>query len=80
MHPTESGPAARILVLDRNGELASRIRHHVVAPGGVVKACRDPARAEAHLAAGPWDVIVAGPSFMHRGGLRRVGSSTAGRG
>ncbi|HEY0399642.1 MAG TPA: hypothetical protein VGF00_14700, partial [Acidimicrobiia bacterium] len=74
MHPTESGPAARILVLDRNGELASRIRHHVVGPGGVVKVCPDPARAEARLTAGPWDVIVAGPSFMHRGGLRRLGS------
>ncbi|HEV7685191.1 MAG TPA: hypothetical protein VGQ80_01400, partial [Acidimicrobiia bacterium] len=74
MHPTESGPAARILVLDRTGELASRIRHHVVGPGGVVKACADPARAEGHLTAGQWDVIVAGPSFMHRGGLRRLGS------
>src|SRR5205807_2074226 len=42
--------------------------------GGVVKACPDSARAEAHLAAGVWDVIVAGPSFMHRGGLRRLGS------
>jgi len=39
-----------------------------------VKSCPDIARAEAHLAAGPWDALVAGPSLMHRTGLRRLGS------
>ena len=65
---------ARILVLDRTNELAARLRHHVVGPGAVVKACPSAARAEAHLAGGHWDVLVAGPSFMHRAGLRRLAS------
>ncbi len=39
-----------------------------------MKSCPDIARAEAHLAAGPWDALVAGPSLMHRTGLRRLGS------
>jgi pilus assembly protein CpaE len=69
-----SAPEPRILVLDRTGELASRIRHNAVAPGAVVKACPDAGRAETMLGAAPWDVIVAGPSVMHRAGLRRLGS------
>jgi pilus assembly protein CpaE len=74
LHRSESGPAARILVLDRSGELAARIRHNVVGAGAVVKGCPDMARAETLLAAGHWDVVVAGPSLMHRGGLRRLAS------
>jgi pilus assembly protein CpaE len=62
----------RILVLDRTNELAVRLRHHVVVSGAVVKACPDLARAEAHLAGGHWDVLVVGPSLMHRAGLRRL--------
>jgi pilus assembly protein CpaE len=69
-----TNPPPRILVLDRTGELAARIRHHVLAPEAVVKACPDPARVDAHLAAAHWDAIVAGPSLMHRGGLRRLAS------
>ena len=70
----EGGPAARILVVDRSGELAARIRHHATEPVAVVKACPDVTRAEARLASGPWDVVVAGPSLMHRAGLRRLAS------
>lgn len=73
-NPVRREGEPRVLVLDRTGELASRLRHKVVGPGAVVTACRDLARAEAHLAASHWDVLVAGPSFMHRSGLRRVGS------
>jgi pilus assembly protein CpaE len=69
-----TSPAPRILVLDRTGELAARLRHNVVAAGAVVKACPDAGRAEALLAGGTWDVVVAGPSLMHRGGLRRLAS------
>ena len=71
---SRSVPEPRILVLDRNGELAARIRHNAVSPGAVVKACPDAARAETLLAGGPWDVIVAGPTLMHRSGLRRLSS------
>ena len=67
-------PAPRILVIDRTNELAARIRHNAVAPHAVVKACPDPARASAHLTGAHWDVIVAGPTLMHRAGLRRLGS------
>jgi hypothetical protein len=67
-------PEPRILVLDRTGELAARIRHNAVGAGATVKACSDAARAGAVLAAGPWDVVVAGPSVMHRAGLRRLSS------
>ncbi len=67
-------PEPRILVLDRTGELAARIRHNAVGPRATVKACPDAARAEAQLAGRPWDVLVAGPSLMHRGGLRRLSS------
>ena len=69
-----SPPGPRVLVLDRSPELASRVRQTIVGAGAVVTACPDPARASAHLAAAHWDVIVAGPSLMHRGGLRRLGS------
>jgi pilus assembly protein CpaE len=72
--PAGNGAPQRVLVVDRTAELAARIRHQVVGPGAIVKACPDPARAEALLAAGPWDVVVGGPSLMHRGGLRRLGS------
>jgi pilus assembly protein CpaE len=70
-----SGTAApKILVLDRTNELAARLRHNVVAGGAVVKSCPDAGRAEAQLASGHWDVLVAGPSMMHRSGLRRLAS------
>jgi pilus assembly protein CpaE len=69
-----TSPAPRILVLDRTNELAARLRHNVVPSGAVVKACPDAGRAEAHIAAGHWDVLVAGPSLMHRAGLRRLAS------
>jgi pilus assembly protein CpaE len=72
--PVRHDGEPRVLVLDRTGELASRLRHKVVGRGAVVTACRNLARAEAHLAASHWDVLVAGPSFMHHSGLRRVGS------
>lgn len=68
------GLAPRILVVDRGTELAVRIRHHAVADGTEVKACSDPRQAEALLAASPWDVVVAGPSLMHRSGLERLAS------
>jgi pilus assembly protein CpaE len=73
---TAGGPTdkPRVLVVDRTGELAARIRHNVVGAGAAVKSCPDTARAEEHLAAGGWDVVVAGPSLMHRAGLRRLGS------
>ena len=40
----------------------------------MVKGCPDIGRAEAHLAAAHWDAIVAGPTLMHRAGLRRLAS------
>jgi pilus assembly protein CpaE len=67
-----STPATRVLVIDRGSELAARIRHGSVAPGAVVKGCPDLARAETLLAGAHWDVVVAGPSLMHRVGLRRL--------
>jgi pilus assembly protein CpaE len=67
-------PEPRVLVLDRNGELAARIRHNAVGPRATVKACADAARAETLLSAAAWDVLVAGPSVMHRAGLRRLTS------
>jgi pilus assembly protein CpaE len=69
-----SSPPPRLLVLDRTNDLAARLRHNVVASGAVVKACPDVGRADALLAAHHWDVVVAGPSLMHRGGLRRLAS------
>ncbi|MGH9011098.1 MAG: AAA family ATPase, partial [Acidimicrobiia bacterium] len=36
--------------------------------------CADAARAETLLAGAAWDVLVAGPSVMHRAGLRRLSS------
>jgi len=63
-----------VLVVDRTPELAARIRHNAVAPRAVVKPCPDTAQAGHHLAAGHWDVLVAGPSLMHRTGLRRLAS------
>ena len=69
-----SSAEPRILVLDRNGELAARIRHNAVGPRATVKACADPARAETLLSGVAWDVLVAGPSVMHRAGLRRLSS------
>jgi len=70
----DSGPPLRVLVLERNGDLAARIRHNGVGAGAVVKACPDATRAEAQLTAGHWDVVVAGPSLMHGAGLRRLAS------
>jgi pilus assembly protein CpaE len=67
-----AGPGARILVVDRGGELAARLRRAAAATRAVVKACPDTGRAEALLGRGRWDVIVAGPSLMHRTGLRRL--------
>jgi len=69
---TDSGPAPRVLVLERNGELAARIRHNAVGTGAVVKGCPDTTRADTHLTTGHWDVVVVGPSLMHRAGLRRL--------
>ena len=69
-----SSPEPRVLVLDRTGELAARIRHNAVGPRATVKACPDAARAETLLTGSAWDVLVAGPSVMHRAGLRRLGS------
>ncbi|HEV8625471.1 MAG TPA: hypothetical protein VG034_13515 [Acidimicrobiia bacterium] len=69
-----SFPEPRILVLDRTSELAARIRHNAVGPRATVKACADAARAETLLAGAAWDVLVAGPSVMHRAGLRRLSS------
>src|SRR5205085_5370793 len=69
-----SAPEPRVLVVDRSGELAARIRHNVVGVRAVVKACPDTGRAGGHLASGHWDVVVAGPSLMHRGALRRLAS------
>ncbi len=67
-------PGPRVLVIDRTGELAARIRHDIVGPGAMVQACPDTARTSRHLAAGHWDVVVAGPSLMHATGLRRLAS------
>ena len=67
-----SDPEPRVLVVDRSGELAARIRHHVGGSRALVKACPDPARAGRYLAAGHWDVVVAGPSLMQPAGLRRL--------
>jgi pilus assembly protein CpaE len=64
----------RVLVLERTGDLAARIRHNAVDGRAQVRSCPDAVRADSHLAAGHWDVIVAGPSLMHRGGLRRLAS------
>jgi pilus assembly protein CpaE len=69
-----SGSEPRVLVLNRTNELAARIRHNAVGPRATVKACPDAGRAETLLAANPWDVLVAGPSLMHRAGLRRLSS------
>ena len=67
-------PAPRVLVVDRDAELAARLRQHVAAPDAVVKRCSDITRAERALAESHWDVVVAGPSLLHRPGLRRLGS------
>lgn len=40
----------------------------------MVKACSDLGRVEAFLTSDHWDVMVAGPSVMHRAGLRRLAS------
>ena len=69
-----TSPEPRILVLDRTSELAARIRHNAVGARATVKACADAARAETLLAGAPWDVLVAGPSVMHRAGLHRLSS------
>lgn len=69
-----SSSEPRVLVVDRAGELAARLRHHVLGARAVVKACPDAARAERHLAAARWDVVVAGPTLMHPAGLRRLSS------
>jgi hypothetical protein len=69
-----STPEPRVLVLDRTPELAARIRHNAVGAGAVVKACADVLRAETLLTTAAWDVLVAGPSQMHRAGLRRLGA------
>jgi pilus assembly protein CpaE len=63
----------RVLVLDRAGDLAARLRR-LAGTRGVVFSCSDLAGVEAQLAATSWDVLVAGPAFMHRGGLRRLSS------
>ncbi|HYH50845.1 MAG TPA: AAA family ATPase [Acidimicrobiia bacterium] len=65
-------PALRVLVLDRTGELAARLRQHVAGIDAVVRACRNAGQAEAELSAAPWDVVVAGPSLMHPAGLGRL--------
>ena len=67
-------PAPRVLVLDRDAELTARLRQHVAPPDAVVKRCADVTRADRALAESHWDVVVAGPSLMHRQGLRRLGS------
>jgi pilus assembly protein CpaE len=72
-----TSPGPRVLVLDRTTDLAARLRHNVVAArgsGAEVRACPDADRAEALLDGSAWDVIVAGPSLMHRAGLRRLAS------
>jgi pilus assembly protein CpaE len=68
-----ASPELRVLVLDRAPELAARLRH-LEPRRAVVKHCADIAAVETRLLAAPWDVLVAGPSVMHRGGLRRLGS------
>jgi pilus assembly protein CpaE len=67
-----TGPSTRVLVVDRTGELAVRLRNTGMA--ATVETCHDATRAERQLAAGHWDVVVAGPSLMHRNGLRRLAS------
>ena len=74
MPRADSGPPLRVLVLERNSDLAARIRHNAIGAGAVVKACPDATRAEAQLTTGHWDVVVAGPSLMHGAGLRRLAS------
>ena len=69
--PAPDGPERRVLVVDRAGDLAERLRN---ASGGVVEACADLGAAEARLAGESWDVLVAGPSVMDRRGLRRLSS------
>jgi pilus assembly protein CpaE len=68
-----ASPEVRVLVLDRAPDLAARLRH-LEPRRAVVKHCADIAAVETQLLAAPWDVLVAGPSVMHRGGLRRLGS------
>jgi pilus assembly protein CpaE len=69
-----SGSDLRILVLDRTNELASRIRRTAMGGRARVKTCPDASRVETLLAGPAWDVVIAGPSMMHRAGLRRLGS------
>ncbi|HEV3363999.1 MAG TPA: AAA family ATPase [Acidimicrobiia bacterium] len=69
-----TSPEPKVLVLDRNGGLAARIRHNAVGPRATVKACPDAARAETLLSGAAWDVLVAGPAVMNRAGLRRLSS------
>jgi pilus assembly protein CpaE len=66
--------APRVLVVDRDAELTARLRQHVAPPDAIVKRCADLTRADRVLAESHWDVVVAGPSLMHRQGLRRLGS------
>ena len=61
-------------MIDRDGELAARIRRDGAEAGAIVKSCADTGRAESHLTAAHWDVVVAGPSVMHPAGLRRLAS------
>jgi pilus assembly protein CpaE len=64
----------RLLVLERTGDLAARLRAGILPAGAKVQRCPDIASAEACLTQAGWDVLVAGPSVMHSAGLRRLGS------
>jgi pilus assembly protein CpaE len=69
----------RILVLDRRGELAGRLRSAF--PGDdrpeIVHLSRTTQALVALHEEGPWDAIVAGPSEEHLAGLRRLAAVRA---
>ena len=62
--------AGRILVLDRDDELALACRDAAPTLEGLIDACHQTAKAERELAGDRYRVLVAGPSFVTPGGMR----------
>jgi pilus assembly protein CpaE len=66
-------PVPRILVVDSAGDLVEPVRAAADwDPAPEVTVCSDLRRAEVLVAQGRFDVLVAGPSSVNRGGLRRL--------
>jgi pilus assembly protein CpaE len=61
---------ARILVLDRDDEIADACRNAAPNLDGMIDACHQSAKAERELATDRYRVLVAGPSFVTPSGMR----------